>query len=101
MFLNVIVFLCPLRFITLISTANLVIAIVCDACHRCPLVAQCQPFVPLQAVFFPACIESYTYIKNCWKQKEQYFCIESTGKCKLAAKLGIMFEKDLIWCEEI
>lgn len=27
--------------------------------------------------------------------------IESTGKCKLAAKLGIMFEKDLIWCEEI
>ena len=27
--------------------------------------------------------------------------IESTSKCKLAAKLGIMFEKDLIWCEEI
>ena len=27
--------------------------------------------------------------------------IESTSKCKFAAKLGIMFEKDLIRCIEI
>lgn len=27
--------------------------------------------------------------------------IESTSKCNLSAKLGIMFEKDLIWCIEI
>lgn len=27
--------------------------------------------------------------------------IESTSKCKFAAKLGIMFEKGLIWCIEI
>jgi hypothetical protein len=30
-----------------------------------------------------------------------FLFIESTSKCKLAAKLVIMFEKDLIWCEEI
>ena len=28
-------------------------------------------------------------------------CIESTSKCKMSAKLNIMFEKHLIWCEEI
>ena len=27
--------------------------------------------------------------------------IESTSKCNLSAKLGIMFEKDLVRCEEI
>lgn len=27
--------------------------------------------------------------------------IESTSKCKMSAKLNIMFEKHLIWCEEI
>lgn len=30
-----------------------------------------------------------------------YMYIESTSKCKMSAKLGIMFEKHLIWCEEI
>ena len=28
-------------------------------------------------------------------------CIESTSKCKFVAKLGKMFEKDLIWGKEI
>ena len=31
----------------------------------------------------------------------EYVRIESTSKCKLPAKLGIMFEKGLIWCEKI
>ena len=31
--------------------------------------------------------------------KEEF--IESTSKCKFVAKLGKMFEKDLIWGKEI
>ena len=35
-----------------------------------------------------------------YKRKILGLVIESTSKCKLSAKLGIMFEKDLIWCEK-
>ncbi len=41
------------------------------------------------------------HTKNIEKNVQTLPNIESTSKCKFVAKLGKMFEKDLIWGKEI
>ena len=39
--------------------------------------------------------------KNIFLSPTPFHIIESTSKCKLFANLGVMFEKDFIWCFKI